>query len=167
MNINNLNDLPEWEDNKFNNGDNDGEGWKPNPTSAACKAMYLQWNTVMMVLKAAFESLKEPGVENAVLEKEYLDDHVRTILSDAYQVAVKIKSSEAGLYAIRMENAAIIRKNAQFIKISTNDFMLDGLMDPQHRHIIRDEIDRFRELFKKWVASFEKDEFEDEWGLFI
>jgi hypothetical protein len=33
--------------------------------------------------------------------------------------------------------------------------------------IIRDEIDKFRELFKQWVASFEKDEYEDDWGLFV
>ena len=45
------------------------------------------------------------------------------LLVDAYEVGAKIRSSEAGLYIIRMENAAIIRKNAQFIKISTNDFI--------------------------------------------
>jgi hypothetical protein len=89
------------------------------------------------------------------------------IMSDAHEVAVKIKSSEAGLYIIRMENAAIIRKNAQFIKISTNSFMLDGMMEPQHRQVIRDEIDNFKELFKSWVNTFEKDEFEDDWGLFV
>jgi uncharacterized membrane-anchored protein len=66
-----------------------------------------------------------------------------------------------------MENAAIIRKNAQFIKISTNSFIVDGVMQPEHRLIIREEIDRFRELFKSWVNSFQKDEFEDEWGLFV
>ena len=167
MNPDNLNDLPEWDDNEFNHGDNDGEGWKPNPTKDACKAMYIQWNTVMMVLKAAFDSLKEPGPDDEMTDKEYIDDHVQMIMSDAHVVAVKIKSFEAGLYTIRMENASIIRKNAQFIKISTNDFMIEGVMAPQHRQIIRDEIDRFRELFKTWVASFVKDEFEDEWGLFI
>ena len=96
-----------------------------------------------------------------------MEDHIAMITGDALEVAVKIKSSEAGLYIIRMENAAIIRKNAQYIKISTNSFMLEGQMEPQHRLIIRDEIDKFKELFKAWVATFEKDEFEDEWGLFI
>ena len=40
-------------------------------------------------------------------------------------------------------------------------------MEPLHRQIILDEIDHFRELFKVWVGTFQKDEFEDEWGLFV
>ncbi len=40
-------------------------------------------------------------------------------------------------------------------------------MEEQYRLIIRSEIDTFRELFKQWVASFEKDDCEDEWGLFL
>lgn len=38
----------------------EGESWKPNPTRDACKAMYEQWNEVVLILKAAFDSLKEP-----------------------------------------------------------------------------------------------------------
>ena len=120
----------------------------------------------MMVLKAAFDSLKEPNEEDNMLSKEMLEDHIAMLTGDSFEVAIKIKSSETGLYIIRMENAAIIRKNAQYIYISTNGFMLDGLMEPQHQQIIRDEIDRFRELFKIWVSTFKKDEYEDEWGLF-
>ena len=167
MQIDDLNELPNWDDDDFNEEDNDGEGWKLKPTRDACKAMYQQWNIVMTVLKAAFDSLKEPD-EDELLNKEMMEDHVGMIMGDAYQVAVKIKSSEAGgLYIMRMENAAIIRKNAQFIKISTNSFMLEGMMEPQHRLIIREEIDKFKELFKTWVASFVKDDCEDEWGLFV
>jgi len=161
-----LNDLTPWNDHEFDDEAEQGEEWKPDPTKAACKAMYQQWGTVMIVLKAAFDSLHEPA-EEELMSKEMIDDHVAMIMSDAYEVAVKIKSSEAGLYTIRMENAAIIRKNAQFIKISNNSFMLDGMMEPQHRLVIRDELDKFRGLFKIWVASFKKDEFEDEWGLFV
>lgn len=167
MNSDNLNELPAWDDEKFDSNQEAGENWKPNPTRDACKAMYIQWNTVMTVLQAAFDSIGRTG-ETDDLEKEMLEDHIGMVTGDAYQVAVKIKSSEAGsMYILRMENAAIIRKNAQFIKVSTDSFLLDGKMDPQHRLIIREEIDRFKELFKLWVASFQKDEFEDEWGLFV
>lgn len=164
MKIDDFNELPEWNDHEFEN--EEGEAWKPNPTKDACKAMYQQWNMVMTVLRASLDSLKEPG-EDDMFNKEMLEHQVAMLTSDAYQVAVKIKSSETGLYIIRMENAAIIRKNAQYIYISTNGFVYDGLMEPQHRQILRDEIDRFRELFKTWVATFKKDEYEDEWGLFI
>ena len=162
-----LNELPDWDDDDFDDEDNDGEGWKPKPTRDACKAMYQQWNTVMTVLKAAFDSLKTTE-DDELLSKEMMEDHLGMIMGDAYEVAVKIKSSEAGgLYIMRMENAAIIRKNAQFIKISTNSFMLEEMMEPQHRQIIREEIDKFKELFKTWVTSFVKDDCEDEWGLFV
>ncbi len=164
MEIDDLNELPEWKDD-FHDAE-EGEEWKPNPTRELCKAMYEQWNQVMIVLKAAFDSMKEPG-ENNIYPKGYIEDHKAMLLGDAHQVAVKIRSFEAGLYIIRMENAAIIRKNAQFIKISTNGFIEDDLMEEEYRLVIRNEIDTFRELFKQWVATFEKDEYEDEWGLFV
>ena len=167
MKIDDLNELPEWDDDAFRDEeDEEGEEWKPNPTKDLCKAMYAQWNQVMIVLKAAFDSFKEPGEDN-LFSKEHIEDQKAMLLGDAYEVAAKIRSSEAGLYIIRMENAAIIRKNAQFIKISTNGFWADGLMEEEHRQVIRDEIDTFREIFKQWVASFEKDDCEDEWGLFL
>ena len=109
---------------------------------------------------------EEPG-EDSLYPKGYIEDHKAMMLGDAYEVGAKIRSSEVGLYIIRMENAAIIRKNAQFIKISTNGFIEDELMEDQYRLIIRSEIDTFRELFKQWVASFEKDDCNDEWGLFV
>ena len=166
MEIDDLNELPEWDDDKFLDDEEEGEEWKPNPTRDVCKAMYEQWNQVMIVLKAGFDSLKEPG-EDSLYPKDSIEEHKAILLADAYEVGAKIRSSEAGLYTIRMENAAIIRKNAQFIKISTNGFIEDDLMEEQYRLIIRNEIDKFRELFKQWVAMFEKDDCEDEWGLFV
>jgi hypothetical protein len=167
MKMDDLNELPSWDEDEFRDDeDEEGEEWKPNPTRNLCKAMYEQWNQVLIVLKAAFDSLKEPGTAN-LYSKDYIEDHKAMLLADAYEVGVKIRSSEAGLYIIRMENAAIIRKNAQFIKISTNGFINDDLMEEQYRLVIRNEIDTFRELFKQWVATFEKDDCEDEWGLFL
>jgi hypothetical protein len=165
MKMDDLNELPLWDEDEFRDDeDEEGEEWKPNPTRDLCKAMYEQWNQVLIVLKGAFDSLKEPGTAN-LYSKDYIEDHKAMLL--AYEVGVKIRSSEAGLYIIRMENAAIIRKNAQFIKISTNGFIDDDLMEEQYRLVIRNEIDTFRELFKQWVATFEKDDCEDEWGLFV
>ena len=42
----------------------------------------------------------------------------------------------------------------------------EEVIEEAHGQVIRDEIDKFRELFKIWVSTFEKDEYEDEWGLF-
>ncbi len=157
--------LPEWDDDDFQDDDEDGEGWKPNPTRDACKEMYHQWQQVMTVLTGALESMKTETAEDG-FPAEYWEDHKAMILGDAYQVAVKIKSSEAGLYMIRMENASIIRKNAQFISSSMLTMIAEKAIEEAHGMVIRDEIKKFRMLFRHWVSTFERDEFEDEWGLF-
>ncbi len=166
MKFDNLSDLPEWEDEEFRDEDEEGEEWKPNPTRDACKALYQQWQQVMIVLNGALESMTIEEKEGG-FPADYWEDHSAMILGDAFQVAVKINSSEVGLYTVRMENASIIRKNAQFIKSSMLTMMSEEVIEKAHGQVIRDEIDKFRELFKIWVSSFEKDEYEDEWGLFI
>jgi hypothetical protein len=165
MNYDHLSDLPDWDDDEFKD-EEEGEGWKPDPTRDACKVLYEQWQQVMFVLNGALDSMvieeKEDGFPAG-----YWEDHKAMLVGDGYQVAVKIKSSEAGLYTIRMENASIVRKNAQFIKSSMLTMMSEEVIEKAHGYVIREEIDKFRELFKIWVSTFQKDEYEDEWGLFI
>ena len=166
MNLDSLNDLPDWDDSDFSKFDEEGESWKPKPTREACKLLYKQWQEIVLMLNGVFESMNTEDQKS--FSKEYWEDYKAMILGDAFQVAVKIKSSEAGeLYMIRMENASIIRKNAQFIASSILVMMEENVVDKKHGEVIREEIDKFRELFKKWVSTFERDEFEDEWGLFI
>ncbi len=158
-----FNDIPEWDDN-LKNIDEEGEEWKPNPTRDACKALYQQWSVILTMLKGALIT------ENEVKETEetHSSYYKSMMIGDAYEVAAKIRSSEAGgIYVIRMENACIIRKNAQAIQSSMLVFMSEGEMDKKYGEIIRNEIDVFKVLFKKWVNTFEKDEFTDEWGLFV
>jgi hypothetical protein len=66
-----------------------------------------------------------------------------------------------------MENAAIIRKNAMYIYSALLTLMHEQVLEKSYVMAIRSEIDQFRELFKNWLSTFQKDEFEDEWGLFI
>ena len=166
MNYDHLSDLPEWDDDEFRDEVEEGEEWKPNPTRDACREMYKQWQQVMIVLNGALDSMVIEEKEDG-FPADYWEDHKAMLLGDAFQIAVKIKSSEVGLYTIRMENASIIRKNAQFIKSSMLTMMSEAVIEQAHGYVIRDEIDKFRELFKIWVATFQKDEYEDEWGLFI
>jgi len=168
MAFDHLSNLPEWEDDEFKEQE-EGEEWKPNPTKDACKALYLQWQQVMMLLKGALDSmnLKSGDAAENNPPNDYWEDYKQTLLADGYQVAVKIKSSEVGLYTIRMENAAIIRKNAQYIYSALLILTMEDIVEEGYITAIREEIDTFRELFKKWVATFEKDEYEDEWGLFV
>lgn len=167
MNINSLHDLPDWEDDSESRSSEDaGEEWKSVPTRSACKKMYQHWQQVMTMLNGALESA---GLDSeGLFPKAYWEENINMLLGDAVQIAAKIRSSEAGdLYIIRMENACIIRKNAQFIASSILMMAEEKVIDEKHGSVIREEIDAFRELFKQWVATFQKDETEDEWGLFI
>lgn len=165
MGFDNISGLPDWGDDDFRDEDEEGEEWKPDATRDACKEMYEQWKQVMVVLNGALDSMNIETNEDG-FPADYWEDHKAMVMGDAYQVAVKIKSSEAGLYMIRMENASIIRKNAQFIKSSMLTMIAEKVIEEAHGMVIRDEIDKFRMLFRHWVSTFERDEFEDEWGLF-
>lgn len=163
MRIDKLNDLPDWDDNRF--GRDDDKEWKPNPTRDACKVLYQKWREIVTMLNGALESDKEEGNDPTSSFEAY---NRQMLLSDAFEVGAKIRSSEAGgIYILRMENATIIRKNAQFIASSMLTFDPDEGVDPNYAMLIRTEIDEFRKLFKAWVSTFEKDEYTDDWGLFV
>ncbi len=170
MNLDDLNDLPAWDDDyikRLHGEEEEGDAWKPNPTRDACKAMYIKWNEIITMLKGALAEAEEDAEEPGQHGADFISHTKNLILSDAFEVGAKIRSSEAGrMYILRMENAAIIRKNAQYIKTAMLGMDDEMGIDTDHCDIIRDEIDNFRVLFKTWVATFEKDEFEDEWGLF-
>lgn len=168
MNLDHLNGLPNWDDEHIKRLSNEEEDdWRPNPTSEACKAMYIKWSEIVMMLKGALGNetdQDEPGQHDA----EFLYTQKAMILGDAFEVGAKIRSSEVGgMYVLRMENAAIIRKNAQSIKSGLLIFDEEDDVEDDYCKIIRDEIDNFRELFKAWVATFKKDAYTDDWGLFV
>ncbi len=165
MDINKLSDLPDWDDERLSfMNDAEGEEWKPDPTRELCKNLYVQWQQVMFVLKGVLAPFMEIQEEDA----ELLQLTTQNLLHDAYMTGVKIRSSEAGgIYIMRMENASIIRQLAQGISTTLLLFMAHDKVDQQHIYLVRGEIDKFRNIFIEWVASFQKDEFTDDWGLFI
>ena len=164
MDLNKFTDLPDWDDDDFHTEEDEGEEWKPNPTREACKTLYAKWQEVVFLLKGILVPLMDKGEDDDSMLSHAAGD----LYGDAHIVAVKIKSSEAaGIYTVRMENAAIIRKAAQGITSGLLLFMEDDTVDENHIMVIRSEINAFRLFFIEWVNTFEKDEFTDEWGLFV
>lgn len=164
MRFDHLNELPPWNDD--DDEEEEGEEWKPNYTREKCKALYTKWNEILTMINGAMGSVKD--LANDTDDEGYWQSHKAMILGDAFEVGAKIRSSEAGgIYVLRMENAAIIRKNAQSIKSFILSLMYEGELEEEYGTIIRAAIDEFRELFKQWLATFVKDEYEDEWGLFV
>lgn len=161
MNIDHLNGLPPWKDNF-----DEGESWKTNPTTEACKALYEKWREIVSMLTGALGTMKD--LADAKEDDSFIAEQKAMVLGEAYEAGAKIRSSEAGkMYILRMENAGIIRKNAQFVKSSVLNLMMEGEVDEEHGEIIRNEIDAFRQMFISWVNTFEKDEYTDDWGLYV
>jgi len=101
-------------------------------------------------------------------DNKYLMDIKGWILSDAAQLTVKVAGAEAaGLYDLKMENAAIIRKAARDLMVQQHSLESFGFEFVEYYQMVRDLIEEYRLLFIDWVAGFDKwDYVIDRWGLF-
>src|SRR6476661_6010321 len=89
------------------------------------------------------------------------------IYQNAYVVAPKIISASGDtLYQIKMENAALIRFNCRQLWEQIALATLTGEADVEYKKPIEELLDKFKNLFRRWVATFRPDDYEDEWGLF-
>jgi hypothetical protein len=71
------------------------------------------------------------------------------------------------LYAIKMQNAALIRQAAMDLYVSKHAFSVVGYANMQYFDLLRNTLDEFREIFIDWVDSFDPWNYiKDEWGLF-
>ncbi len=161
----NLSNLPEWDDAGFRRIDEEGgDTWKESGARDACKALYNQWREVMAGINGLFSYARQ----HADMPEGFLHSHKSMILDEARQVAVKVRSSDAaGFYVLQMENAAIIRKSAQFVATQILAMADMGFIEAAHAAAVRADIDRFRLLFRTWIGTFQKDDYEDEWGFFV
>ncbi|MCB0490307.1 MAG: hypothetical protein R2820_06810 [Cyclobacteriaceae bacterium] len=90
------------------------------------------------------------------------------MLVDAAQLTVKVSgASSAGLYDLKMEAAAIIRKAARDLMVSNHSLEMLGFKEVYYFNIVRNLIEEYRLLFIDWVNNFDKwDYIIDRWGLF-
>ncbi len=101
-------------------------------------------------------------------EDEYLNEIKSSMLCDAALLTVKVAGAEAaGLYDLKMENAAIIRKAARDLMVQQHSLEAFGFEYIEYYQMVRDLIEEYRLLFIEWVAGFDKwDYVIDRWGLF-
>ena len=164
MNLDDLNYLPPWNENDFD--DEEGEAWKKKEARQAAKALYLKWREVFGLVLAFTENLADDPEENKPETHEHSTQ--RLIYENAMIIAPKIRSaSMVDMYILQMENASIIRTNARQLMEQVSFAVLMGFAEESYKEVIEDAMNEFRLLFKDWIATFQKDEFDDEWGLFI
>lgn len=96
--------------------------------------------------------------------------HASVMLEDAMVIPAKIAGAESmDDYILKMENAVIIKVHARSLLTQTSSLKYLELVDPAYLQLLRDEIEAFRLLFRKWIASFETNSTKegDGWGLFV
>jgi len=101
-------------------------------------------------------------------DDEMQKDTMQFMIADAMQIPVKLSGAMGvGLYDVKMENAAIIRKCAREVMVSTNGFRGISKETDEYLDLLRAEIEEFRLLFVDWVATFDPWNYIiDRWGLF-
>lgn len=92
----------------------------------------------------------------------------RLMMENATIVPGKIKGAIAmDIYSLKMENAVIIKVNIMQLKVQLWSCEAIHEMERKYLDVLRDEIEAFRQVFIKWVTSFDKsNDLPDEWHLF-
>lgn len=93
---------------------------------------------------------------------------IQHMIEQAHLIPAKIAGAEgAGLYDIKMQNAALIRKAGLDLITLRHSLEMGGFPHKEYLKLIPDEMEEFRVLFVDWVASFDPwDYVIDRWGLF-
>lgn len=124
--------------------------------------MYKQWREVFGMATAFAENLADDGEEKHPASTKAL------IYENLMIVVPKIIGAiSMDLYVLKMENASNIRTNCKQMMEQIGFAVLMGWADDTHKKVIEEALVKFRELFKQWVSTFQKDTYEDEWGLLI
>lgn len=163
MDLEKLNFLPEWDENRFIKKMNQhGEAWKNAPGILAASDVYKQWREVFGLVVAFAENLEDENNDNSRSTTKSL------IYENALIVAPKIIGAvSVDAYTIKMENAAIIRSNCRQMMEQINFTVLMGWSDDDYKKVIEESLEQFKYFFRIWVSTFIKDGDEDDWGLFL
>jgi len=162
MDITDMHSLPEWDDHRMLQRRYEGEEWKMATQLEAAKNLYNKWRDIFLLVESYCETLQDSK------EYDHAEKNKELIWQNLFIVAPKIIGA-AGIdeYVLKMENASIIRNNCRELMEQVNFTAMVGAGEEEYAAAIEREMDIFRDLFKTWVATFRKDEYEDEWGLFV
>ncbi len=159
MDITDMHSLPEWDDHRMLQRRYEGEEWKMATQLEAAKNLYNKWRDIFLLVESYCETLQDSK------EYDHAEKNKELIWQNLFIVAPKIIGA-AGIdeYVSKMENASIIRNNCRELMEQVNFTAMVGAGEEEYAAAIEREMDIFRDLFKTWVATFRKDEYEDEWG---
>jgi hypothetical protein len=138
-----------------------------------------KWETLPIFKKAmAIQKLVNYIVESVEktdiafehdIEVEMLKSNLNDMRKNAMRIPAKIAGASGSdtLYAIKMENASIIRTCARALITDARGIEMHGFKDTEYLDVLRKEIDAFRIIFAEWVKTFDCWNYSiDRWGVF-
>lgn len=109
-------------------------------------------------------------LESANGKDDLLNVQTELIQQSLLIIKAKLYSAlRSDCYLVCMQNASMIRYHGEYLKVSSNALKDSGQFNGNYINVFRQEMEEFRELFKAWVhdlKKMDKQELEDEWGLF-
>lgn len=150
------------DDDDFDFGDEDenAEDWQEKKRQVNNHPLMLQAKEILQIVDALIDTCTDA---------EAADMYGGTLRESAMIVMAKLSSALAiDNYLLCMQNAAIIREHAQYLRLSNHILNMSEGFDERHVEMFRQEMETFRELFNVWAKEIHKMErdVEDEWGLF-
>ncbi len=162
MDFSDMHSLPEWDEHRVLSRRYEGEGWKVKAQLDAARNLYNKWREVFVLVESYCETLHDSREYDQVQKNREL------IWQNLFIVAPKIiGAAGTDLYVLKMENASIVRNNCRELLEQIRFTAKVGANQENYAEAIENEMALFRELFKQWVATFQRDEHADEWGLFV
>lgn len=156
-----MHSLPEWDDHRSLIRLYEGEEWKAKPHLDAAKDLYNKWREIFVLVESYCDTLQDSK------EYDHAERNKELIWQNLFIVAPKIiGAAGAEDYVLKMENASIVRYNCRELMEQIHFTAMVGAGEEKYADAIDGEMQEFKTLFKKWVATFERDDYEDEWGLF-
>ncbi len=114
---------------------------------------------IVEITSAIVASFKDENEEEGLV--------AQLMMENALKLPAKIANAEGGdIYSHRMDNAVLIKLAAKELNSQTYLCKQLELTDAAYLRILRDEIEKFRNLFLLWVNSFDStNDIVDEWNF--
>ncbi|MGB5983442.1 MAG: hypothetical protein WBG46_14975 [Nonlabens sp.] len=136
--------------------------------------VYIKAREILDLVNRMLEGLTSDDLKDSEFEDEkdfkeiMFKQNSEYLLSNAMTIPVKIAGAEgAGLYDLRMENAAIIRKAARELITDARGLQMNGFADVEYLDLLRTEVENLRVLFAEWIKTFDKEDYIiDRWNVF-
>ncbi len=122
--------------------------------------LLLQAKEILKIVDALLETCED---------ETQSDIYGSTLRESAMIIIAKLTSGLASdNYLLCMQNAAIIREHGEYLRLSNHMLNSSDGFDKNYVAMFRNEMEKFRLLFKEWAKEIQnmENDFEDEWGLF-